>query len=169
MSKGKTGDTAQFHGRHDRLIEERVHDPYRLRSKPKEPSVCPKCGVVFDEGRWQWQPSPPPGAAEELCPACQRIRDKAPAGFLTLSGEFFQAHREEILHLVRNKVEEQKAEHPMKRLMGIEEQEDGSCLISFTEMHLPQSVGEAIEHAYKGELEIDYPEEGGIVRAYWKR
>ncbi|MCX8049685.1 MAG: BCAM0308 family protein [Methylohalobius sp.] len=165
----KEQDVAGFHSRHDRLLKERVHDPYMTRSKPKEPSVCPQCGVVFDEGRWQWQPAPPVGASEELCPACQRIRDKVPAGFLTLSGEFFQQHREEILNLVRNKVEEQRAQHPLKRVMAIEEQEDGSCVISFTEMHLPQSVGEAVEHAYKGELEITYPEEGSLVRAAWRR
>lgn len=165
----KEQDTAKFHGRHDRLIKERIHDPYMTRSKPKEPSLCPQCGVVFDQGRWQWQPSPPEGANEELCPACQRIRDKVPAGFLTLSGEFFQQHRDEIMHLVHNQVEEQKAQHPMKRLMAVEDQEDGSTVISFTEMHLPQSVGEAIERAYKGELNIHYVEEGSIVRAYWQR
>lgn len=165
---GKEGDVAK-HGRQDRLIKERVHDPYMTRSKPSEPTLCPECGVVFSEGRWQWQPSPPAGAAEELCPACQRVRDKVPAGFLTLSGEFFQQHRDEIMHLVHNKVEEQKAHHPMKRLMGVEDQEDGSVVLTFTEAHLPSSVGEAIEHAYKGELDIRYVEEDGIVRVYWQR
>ncbi|MFN3919700.1 MAG: BCAM0308 family protein [Methylohalobius sp.] len=165
----KEQDIAKFHGRHDRLIKERVHDPYMTRSKPKEPSVCPQCKVVFDEGRWQWQPSPPAGATEELCPACQRIRDKVPAGFLTLRGEFFQQHRDEIMHLVHNQVEQQKAQHPMKRLMAVEDQEDGGVVITFTEAHLPAGVGEAIERAYKGELDIRYVEEDGIVRVYWQR
>ncbi len=165
----KDQDAARFHSRHDRLLKEQVYDPYMTRSKPRALTRCPQCGVVFIEGRWQWLPSAPASAAEELCPACQRIRDRVPAGFLTLRGEFFKQHRDEILRLVHNHVEAQKAQHPMKRLMDIEEQEDGSCVISFTEMHLPQSVGEAIERAYKGELEIRYAEESNLMRAYWQR
>lgn len=165
---GKEGNVSE-HGRHDRLLKEHVHDPYMTRSKPKEPTVCPICNVVFSGGRWQWLSSIPEDADLEQCPACQRLRDKIAAGFLTLSGEFFAQHRDEIMHLVNHKVEEQRAQHPMKRLMAIENQEDGGVLITFTEAHLPSAVGEAIEHAYKGDLEIQYAEEAGIVRAYWKR
>jgi NMD protein affecting ribosome stability and mRNA decay len=165
---GKQTDVAR-HGRHDRLIEENVHDPYMARGKPPEPTVCEDCGVVFSHGRWQWQAKAPDGAHRQHCPACQRIRDKVPAGFLTLGGDFFQAHRDEIMRLVDNKVEQQKAEHPMKRLMGREDQKDGGVVITFTDTHLPRGVGEGIKHAYGGELDIQYTEQSGIVRVYWKR
>jgi NMD protein affecting ribosome stability and mRNA decay len=165
---GKHVDVSK-HGRQDRLLKERVHDPYMTRSKPSEPTVCPECGVVFGSGRWQWMHEPPEHPNYELCPACQRIRDKVPAGFLTLGGKFFGEHRDEILHLIHNKVEDQKKQHPMKRLMFIEDQKDGSAVITFTDVHLPRGVGEAIERAYEGELEIQYTEEAGIVRVYWQR
>jgi hypothetical protein len=96
------------------------------------------------------------------------VRDRVPAGFLTLSGGFLEAHREEILNLVRNKVEAQQAQHPMKRLMGAVD-EDGALVLTFTDVHLPRGVGEAIARAYQGELEIRYTDEAGIVRATWKR
>ena len=165
---GKDGDVGK-RGRQDRLIKEHVHDPYMTRSKPVEPTACPECGVIFSGGRWQWLAERPANANEELCPACHRIHDKLPAGYLTLSGAFFDGHRDEIIHLVRNKVETQKAEHPMKRLMDIEEQQEGGVVITFTDVHLPRGVGEAIEHAYKGELDIHYTDEAGIVRVYWRR
>jgi NMD protein affecting ribosome stability and mRNA decay len=165
---GKQTDVAKY-GRHDRLIKEHVHDPYMTRSKPKEPTVCEDCGAVFHKGRWQWMSEAPAQAHRQRCPACQRIHDKIPAGFLTLSGSFFGEHRDEIMHLVHNKVEEQKTQHPMKRLMNVEEQEGGGVQIGFTDMHLPRGVGEAIEHAYEGDLDIQYTEEGGMVRVYWKR
>lgn len=165
---GKQTDVTK-HGRHDRLIKEHVHDPYMARSKPAEPTVCADCGVVFSKGRWQWMSEAPAGAHQQRCPACQRIHDKVPAGFLTLSGTFFGEHRDEIIRLLHNKVEEQKAQHPMKRLMAIEDQKDGSVQITFTDMHLPRGVGEAIERAYEGDLDIQYTEESGIVRVYWKR
>lgn len=165
---GKEGDVAK-RGRQDRLLKERVHDPYMTRSKPNEPSVCSECGVVFSSGRWQWLPEIPAGAEQVLCPACQRVRDRVPAGYLTLSGEFFTAHRDEIMRLVHNKVEAQKAQHPMKRLMDVEDQEEGGVLVTFTDMHLPRGVGDAIARAYEGELEVQYTDEAGILRVYWQR
>jgi hypothetical protein len=155
--------------RQDRLIKEKIHDPYMNRSKPPEPTICPECKVEFCDGRWQWQHGVPKVANEELCPACQRIQDKVPAGILTLSGDFLAIHRNEIMNLVHNKVEEQKAAHPMKRLMAIEDQDDGSSVITFTDTHLPRGVGQAIESAYEGKLNIQYTEESNVVRVYWQR
>lgn len=156
-------------GRRDRLIKERVHDPYKPRGQLAEPSVCSDCGVVFSQGRWQWVPEPPAEAEEILCPACRRVRDRVPAGFLTLSGDFFGAHREEILQLIRNKVDSQKAQHPMKRLMEVSDGEEGETVVTFTDVHLPRGVGQAIASAYEGDLEIKYTDEAGIVRATWHR
>ncbi|WP_321397222.1 BCAM0308 family protein [Emcibacter sp.] len=155
--------------RRNRLMKEEIHDPYLKRSKPAEPTVCPECGAAFSKGRWQWVTEAPKDAHEEMCPACQRIRDKAPAGFLTLSGEFLSGHRDEIMHLVHHKVEQEKKEHPFKRLMAVEEQEDGATVLTFTDVHLPRGVGEAIEHAYKGSLDIKSPKDAEIVRVYWER
>lgn len=165
---GKDGEVGK-RGRQDRLLRERVHDPYMARSKPDDPALCPQCGAVFHDGRWQWLSQVPEGAHEARCPACQRIHDRVPAGFLQLRGDFFAGHREEILRLVNNKVETQKAQHPMKRIMAIEEQGDDGVMITFTDTHLPRGVGEAIERAYEGELDIHYTEEAGIVRVYWQR
>ena len=167
MSQAKGYSTGK--DRQDRLIKEKVHDPYMNRKKPVEATICPQCKVVFSEGRWQWQPDLTRASNEELCPACQRVEDKVPAGILTLSGDFFAKHRSEILNLLHNKVEAQKADHPMKRLMAIEDQEDGSTVFTFTDTHLPRGVGQAIESAYEGELEIQYTPEANIVRVYWQR
>lgn len=167
MMKGE-GDAASRIRRRDRLIREEVHDPYMAGAKLAEPTVCPDCGVVFNEGRWQWLPEPPAQAAETVCPACRRVKDRVPAGFLTLSGEFFREHRDEIMSLVENKVESQVKQHPMKRLMRVEDRDDGTEL-KFTDAHLPRGVGEAIRRAYDGDLDIHFPEDGGIVRVYWER
>ena len=167
MGSKKTDIARQ--GRRDRLIRERIHDPYMARSKLKEPTLCKDCGAVFSRGRWQWLPEVPADAHQQRCPACQRIHDKVPAGILKVAGEFFETHRDEIMRLIHNKVEEQNAQHPMKRLMTVEDQKDGSVVLTFTDMHLPRGVGEAIERAYEGDLEIQYTEGSGIVRVYWKR
>lgn len=166
MKSAHTADARQR--RRDRLIQEAVHDPYKESAKPEEPAVCSECGVVFSEGRWHWSPEPPTGTSDAMCPACRRIRDRVPAGFLTLSGDFFRKHRDEIMHLVENTIESQQKEHPMKRLMKVEEQEDG-VVATFTDIHLPRTIGTAIERAYEGEIEIQFGEESGISRVYWSR
>lgn len=155
--------------RHDRLIRERVHDPYKARKQPAEPLVCPDCGAVRAQGRWQWMDRPPAAAESQRCPACKRIQDRIPAGFLTLEGSFLAAHRDEILRLVRHKVNQQLLEHPMKRLMDIDQQAEDRIELRFTDLHLPRGVGEAIRNAFEGELRLNYTVEGGILRAYWRR
>lgn len=154
--------------RHDRLIQERIHDPYHLGKKPSEPTVCAECGAIYHAGRWQWLATPP-GAHHDHCPACQRMRDHCPAGFLTLDGPFLAEHREEILGLVHNIEQNQKHQHALKRLMAQEEQADGRLLLTFTDPDLARAVGEAVHNAYQGELDFAYQENEYLLRVHWHR
>jgi hypothetical protein len=52
--------------------------------------------------------------------------------------------------------------------MNVDERDDGTEL-AFTDSHLPRGIGEAIQRAYDGDLDIRFPEEGGIVRVSWER
>jgi hypothetical protein len=92
-----------------------------------------------------------------------------PAGYLTLSGPFFNEHRKEIMRLVHNHVEQQRIRHPLQRIIDTHVLESGDMEITFTEFHLPKGVGEAIKHAYQGELHIHFPEASGHMRASWSR
>lgn len=153
--------------RRDRLVQDTRHDAYKARHKLPEPTVCAQCGAVFQGGRWQWLPRPAQ-AHEQMCPACHRIHDAFPAGFVTVGGLFFKQHREELLHLVSNEEARAKAEHPLKRIMNIEDQ-DGDTLITTTDIHLARGIGEALHHAYQGELEYHYNEQENLLRVVWQR
>ena len=151
--------------RHDGIFKEYVHDAYKAKGKLPEPTVCMQCGAVFHAGRWQWNPAPS-NAHRDICPACHRIRDHYPAGFLTIKGEFFSAHRDEIMHLVHNHELHERAEHPLKRIMAVEEK-DGATLVTTTDIHLARGLGEALHHAYQGELEFHYNPEQNLLRVSW--
>ena len=153
--------------RRDRLIREREHDPYRSRQKPREPLLCSGCGAVFRGGRWRW-PDVPVSAPEGLCPACQRERDGYPAGFVTLDGEFVGTHREELLGLARNMEEREKSQHPLKRIIGVRD-EEAAVVIETSDMQLARSIGDAVHAAYQGELDYHYEKEGSLLRVFWKR
>jgi NMD protein affecting ribosome stability and mRNA decay len=153
--------------RRDRLIQEYEHDTYKNRGKLPEPTVCKECGAVFQKGRWQWA-SRPDQAHETLCPACHRTHDRYPGGYLTLDGPFLAEHRAEILHRVRNVEEREKNQHPLRRIMAIED--GGEALtITTTDMQLARTLGEAVNDAYKGDLDYHYTEESNILRVNWRR
>jgi hypothetical protein len=154
--------------RHDRLLHERVHDPYKTRLKLPEPTRCSQCGAVYQDGRWTWSKVEPESANEELCQACHRINDKYPAGELTMEGSFPAEHKKEILGLVHNIEEEERAEHPLHRIMEIREV-DGSTLVTTTDIHLPRRIGQALHDAWEGELDMHYDEEGYFIRLHWRR
>ena len=151
----------------EELRDELVHDSYKSKRKLNEGTQCPDCGAVYRAGRWQW------GAAaaathQETCPACHRIRDKFPAGYVSLKGDFLAAHRAEILQLARNREASEKAEHPLERIMGIEDVDEG-VLITTTDTHLAREIGEALYAAYKGDIQYQYNREDNLLRVHWAR
>lgn len=79
---------AGFHPiRRDRLPLETVMDSYKAKGKLTEPTVCPDCGAVYQGGRWQWL-AKPMDAQKTTCPACHRMHDHFPAGYVNVAGEF---------------------------------------------------------------------------------
>ena len=151
----------------DRQIEEVVHDPYHARSKPAEPAVCPQCGLVYHKGRWQ-QGVRPERANEHLCPACHRVNDRNPAGYITLAGPYLGAHGEEILRLVRNEETREAEGHPLQRIMGIENKK-GMVIVTTTDVHLARRIGDALHAAFHGELTVKYSRDEFLVRVDWRR
>lgn len=69
--------------------------------------------------------------------------------------------------LARNE-QHQRAEHPLKRIMAIEQQKD-SVLVTTTDIHLARGIGEALRHAYQGELDLKYNADEHLLRVHWSR
>ena len=143
-----------------------ILDPYKRVEKLPEPTVCPQCGAVYDKGRWHWA-ARPAGAHEELCQACHRINDKFPAGVVTLTGSAVLQNRAEIIGLVRNQEQAEKQEHPLNRIISIEEEADG-VVVNTTDIHLPMRIGRTIERVFHGELTDHFDEHGYFVRVNWR-
>ena len=164
----KQSQPAGFHPiRRDRLLQEAEHDTYKTKGKLPEPTVCPGCGAVFHAGRWQWL-AKPKDAHQACCPACHRVHDRFPAGYVSLAGDFLAAHETEILQLIRHHETREKAEHPLQRIMAIEKTAHGT-LVTTTDIHLARGIGDALHHAYQGELEFHYNPEQSLLRVNWSR
>jgi hypothetical protein len=151
----------------DRIYDDPRHDPYQAKGKYKEPTVCSGCRAVFHHGHWAWGTAPEDAAKAE-CPACHRIRDRQPAGYLRLTGAGTADERAALARLARNVEQRENAEHPLHRIIAIEEDAD-EMRVTTTDAHLPQRIGERVRHAHKGTLEIVYgPDEYG-VRVHWRK
>ncbi len=163
------GREPRAHGKshRDRQIEDVAHDPYHARSKPAEPAVCPQCGLIYHKGRWQ-RAARPEKANEHLCPACHRMNDRNPAGYITLAGPYMEAHGEEVMRLVRNEETRQAQDHPLQRIMGIENKE-GMVSVTTTDVHLARRIGDALHAALQGELTVKYNPDEFLVRVNWTR
>ena len=122
---------------------------------------------MFAEGRWMWARKPDE-YLEQNCPACQRIEDEFPAGYVMIKGEFIKQHRDEIIALLKSKEDQEKAEHPLQRIMAIEDVREG-LQVTTTDSHLARGIGEALHDAYKGDLKLRYSRDENLLRATWKR
>lgn len=149
-------------------VPESGSDTYGLRGKLTAPTACPACGAVYRGGRWTWGP-PPADAHRTLCPACRRTEDGYPAGVVFVEGDFATSRREEIVALARHVEEREKQEHPLKRIMRVEEPERGRLEIATTDARLARGIGEALHHAYQGELEYDMADAETLLRVHWRR
>ncbi|WP_025917571.1 BCAM0308 family protein [Herminiimonas sp. CN] len=166
MKKENLSSAGFQHGRHFGTIYDTNDDPYQ-RDKLSEPAVCSDCGAVYHDGRWQWI-LPTANAHKTQCPACKRIHEKLPAGYVSIEGEFAQKHSEEVRSLIQNVEAHEKSEHPLQRIMSIEENA-GNLLITTTDIHLARGIGEALHNAYKGDLNFHYNKSEYLLRVHWQR
>ena len=150
------------------LLRERVHDPYRADEKLHDATGCPQCGARFRNGRWTWPTSKAGEFRQQLCPACRRINDDYPAGEVILSGSFLKEHRDEVLATVNNIAEAEKGQHPLNRIMSIDEDNDTITVLT-TDIHLPHRIAHAVEAAWGGTFTTHYDREGYFARVQWRR
>ncbi len=147
-------------------------NPYHEDRKYHEPTVCPRCHLVYRNGRWQNETTRDRQADQPVnrspCPACRRETDQLPAGLLFLAGAYLSQHREEIRSIAKNQAASAASHRPLQRIMWIDEK-DGAIEIATTSSHLALRIGKAIESACKGSLTIKHADDAALVRVYWQR
>jgi hypothetical protein len=90
-------------------------------------------------------------AEPTLCPACHMKKNHSVGGYLTVTGEFFLQHREEIETLLRR------------------EEERDALTVETTTEHLVERLGRALHGAYKGEIDFGFSHGNKFARAQWSR
>jgi hypothetical protein len=89
---------------------------------------------------------------------------------LLLTGDFVTKQRDEVLGLARNEEARVKAEHPLARIIKIEDQAEtpAGMIITTTDPHLARRIGEGLHHAHHGSINYRYEEDEDMLRANWE-
>lgn len=154
--------------RYDRRIQEYTHDPYFVKGKYQDPSVCTKCGLVFHDGIFEWLDTMPVNAQKMTCPACRRIDDAYEGGHVVLEGAFLTGHRNDVINTIKKAEEAEKRQRPLERIMGLTVADD-RIEVRTTYEHVARRIGQAVNSAYKGDLKLQYLDGEKFVRVHWKR
>lgn len=139
-----------------------------------EVSYCTKCGVINRQKRWIMDPlelallKEDPSVGKIVCPACLKMQDKVPGGFLTLSGSYLSKHETEILELIKNTEEKSRNKNPLGRIMEIKQEGDVLTLLTTLDK-LAEKLGKEVYKAHSGELNHQWSHGENYVRVNWKR
>jgi hypothetical protein len=118
-------------------------------------------------GRWTWTEIIN-NFKETICPACKRINDNYPAGFIEIKGQFYSEHEQEISNLVHNTEKLEKHDRPLERIMGTKFGRDRATLTT-TGIHIARRIGEALSRSYQGNYSFQYGEGEKSIRVFWER
>jgi hypothetical protein len=149
-------------------------DPYIPDRSYPEGTVCTGCGAVYQKQHWSWNDRRrelmvAAGVANEvLCPGCRIAQSRDPQGIVTLRGDYWPKHREDIMNLVHNEEERGAHTNPIERIIRIREEGD-ELIIETTTEKLGQRIGRAVHKAHKGEVEYQWGHDNQLVRVYWER
>ena len=129
--------------------------------------VCSDCGAVYLNNRWSWDIRPE-NVDETLCPACQRVQNRMPEGILTVRGECLKEHRNEIMRLIRSRIQKTGSKYPLKRIMDMEGDET-EAVFTFTDAQLTREIGDTLHQTFDGVLDFLYSSDANMLRVTWQR
>lgn len=149
-------------------------DPYLPKGGSHDMALCKQCHAIYHNKRWYLDEGlyakniDLPSTVSVTCPACQKIKDNFPGGIVTLTGDFLQEHKKDILNLIKNEEERARGFNPLERIIKIS---SGSkkMEISTTNEKLAQRIGRKIKKAFSGEVEYKWSQDTKLLRVSWSR
>jgi NMD protein affecting ribosome stability and mRNA decay len=151
----------------------RQEDPYQP-AEGQEAAVCTQCHALYRSKRWSFDAALYERLAgtdkvrEVVCPTCRKINDHFPEGILTLSGEFFSQHQEEIVRLLEKEAGRVAQRSVADRIIQ-KIPEGDKLVVETTSEKMAQHLGRSVYKAYKGDLNFRWGEVERFVRVYWSR
>jgi hypothetical protein len=118
-------------------------------------AACPCCGAVAAHGRWSWA-QPVAGMAAVVCPACVRIRERAAAHVLELTGDLRRCWNE-VKGIIANVERAELEDHPLERVMSLEVRDD-RVFVPTTGLHVARRIAAAIVRRWRHGVQLRFTE-----------
>jgi NMD protein affecting ribosome stability and mRNA decay len=127
---------------------------------------CTECGLVQHAGKWYRGAPPLAELHAGICPACQRVRERYPAGTIHVHPGFLE-HKAEVLQIIRNVERAEKAEHPLERLMDVEES-GGRLVVTTTGIHIARQIAHKLARRFHQKARIRYARQEDLIHVDWE-
>lgn len=129
-------------------------DPY-VPKGAMHPAVCRSCGATEWQGTWRWD-DVPPGLPPVTCPACERVRDNAPAHRIVLTGAM-PPHWNEVRELIARVERAEVLADPLQRVLKVEIGDD-RVLVPTTGLHIARQLVATILRRWRHGLRVTFDE-----------
>ena len=152
-----------------------LKDPYLREIDYKDPNICPSCKAIYHNKRWQldeeleYKIKLEDNYAKKMCPACRKISDNYPMGLVSISGNFIDTHKKEILSTVKSEEKRALDKNPLERIIKIEKEDQTQYSIKTTTDTLAKRIGKILYNSYKGKVEYKFSEDQKVLRVFWSR
>ncbi len=103
----------------------------QMPGKLKSPLFASNAGPCTTRAAGHGMPDRPV-PEEIICPACLRIHDKNPKGFVTLKGAYKTQHRDQVMGLISDTEAQKRC---LARMVTIEDRAEGLVVLT-TDAHL---------------------------------
>ena len=149
-------------------------DPYMNEEMSGGKVICSECGSFYFNKRWYKDDEMLEGLVKKQefvyskCPACRKKRDNYPQGIVSLKGNFFGEHKDEIMRLVANEEKKAMGFNPLERIIKITI-DSYSAVITTTTEKLAQRIGRSVKKAYSGKVEYSWSVGNKMARVCWER
>jgi len=149
-----------------KIIQGENQENHSFPHEPQGSAACSECGILF-VAKGGVQNSLQDAQEGVVCPACTRIANRYPAGYVEAKGAFLKKLLDEVLQLIRETAVQASKKYPMERIMEVVHDDEG-IIITTTGIIIARKIGEALSRAYKGNLRMQSADDEEFIRVFWE-
>jgi NMD protein affecting ribosome stability and mRNA decay len=135
------------------------------------PTVCDRCGAVYERKTWRAGPRAARTLLAEVrwvtCPACRQVEAGEYFGHVSIRGASARAHEAEILARIRNVAARAAFTQPERRIVSIDRESNGIAVLT-TSQKLAHRIARELEKAFGGSAKYRWEPSDGSLRAEWR-
>ncbi len=144
----------------------------RKRGNPPEPSICERCGAVFERRTWRrgrrLSLALLGRAVWRVCPACEQVRGGEYYGRVVIRGAYAAANEAEIRRRIQNVADRAQFTQPERRVVSAER--EGPVLeVLTTSQKLAHRIVHELKKAFRGRAFYTWTDGDGELYATWER